>query len=94
MTARGSGRTTTVAKVAEDPAAAAAAAASSGGSINATSEDESKSNSRRELLNASVEAAWREGGALEGATQEAVVRTVRGTIQVARHYAVGGGCKS
>ena len=43
---------------------------------------------KRELLNSVVEAAWRDGGALlEGATQEAVTRTVRGTIQVARHYA-------
>ena len=43
---------------------------------------------KRELLNSDVEAAWRDGGALlEGATQEAVTRTVRGTIQVARHYA-------
>ena len=34
-----------------------------------------------------VEAAWRDGGGLlEGATEESVVRTVRGTMAVARHY--------
>ena len=35
---------------------------------------------------ADVEAIWRDGGALEGATAEAVERTVRGTIAVSRHY--------
>lgn len=42
---------------------------------------------RRARLNEEVERAWRDGGALEGATEDIVVRTVRGTVQVARHYA-------
>jgi hypothetical protein len=34
-----------------------------------------------------VEATWREGGGLlDGADEESVVRTVRGTVQVAKHY--------
>lgn len=40
----------------------------------------------RARVAADVEAIWRDGGALEGATAEAVERTVRGTIAVSRHY--------
>lgn len=47
---------------------------------------EKKVRRRREEADA-VEAAWREGGGLlDGADEESVVRTVRGTVQVARHY--------
>jgi hypothetical protein len=40
----------------------------------------------RARIAADVEAIWRDGGALDGATADAVERTVRGTIAVSRHY--------
>ena len=75
MAARGGGgasRTATVTKAADDDG-----------------DDKKMSKERkRELLREAVEAAWRDGGALdEGATEEQTLQTVRGTIQVARHYA-------
>ena len=78
MTAKGGGgasRTATVTKAADDD----------GDDKKATSMSKER---KRELLREAVEAAWRDGGALDqGATEEQVVQTVRGTIQVARHYA-------
>ena len=41
---------------------------------------------RREKTRDAVEAAWREGEVLDKKTADCVIRTVRGTIAVARHY--------
>lgn len=81
--ARGSSRTARMStRVAE------ADDGSGGASVVDDVETKKNKHDKRAIMHDAVEEAWRAGGGLlEGATEESVVRTVRGTIQVARHYA-------